>query len=273
MPPKGFTRPFSSSGNASLVPALPWRFAGDLYVIHFKTNPDTIANLLPNPLTPSDKPDEAFLWSTHFAVYPDNNNEINLINPSRTQYNVVVIGLPCKFNGKNTMLSAFQWCDKDWLVMMSWFLGACSKMAQIEESKTHPLMSVTNSCQTGDLGTIINRWASRNGEKIINFSITPSKNINISDLKFYTDNLPLTCERHFPDVHYPPSGKPEVHDLCQMVMKDTEFGKITAGEATLNFGIDENEEVHLLQPTKVLGGYVLPMGFKLMGINTIHNFL
>ena len=75
------------------------------------------------------------------------------------------------------------------------------------------------------------------------------------------------------DVHYPPSGKPEVHDLCQMVMKDTEFGKITAGDATLHFGKDENEEVHLLQPTKVLGGYVLPMGFRLMGINTIHNFL
>ena len=273
MSPKGFTRPFSSKGTASLVPPLPWRFAGDLYVIHFKTKPEAISNLLPKPLIPSDKPGEAFLWSANFAVYPDKDAEIKFSSPTRTQYKVVVIGLPCKLNGKNTMLSAFQWCDKDWLVLMSWFLGACSKMANIEETKTHPLMSATESNQTGELGTTIEKWVSRNGNRILNFSVNPSRNIDINDMHFYTNNLPLTCERHFPDVHFPLSGKPELHDLCQMVMQDTKFGIIMAGEASLEFGKDDNEEIHLLQPQEVLGGYIMPMGFKLMGINVIHKYL
>lgn len=269
----GFTRPFTPLGRASILPSLPWRFAGDLYVIHFKTDPQALANLLPDPLEPSDIPDEAFLWSTHFAVYPDEDAPEQFLDPSRSNYNVAVIGIPCKLKGKNTMLSAFQWCDKDWLVIMSWFLGACSKLAKIEESKTHPMMKVTKSMQTGQLGSNIERWASRNGQRIVTFSIKPTNNINLSDLDFYTNNLPLTCERHFPDIHYPPRGQPDIHDLCQMLMEDVKFGNITSGPATLEFGQDENEELLPIQPKEVLGGYILPMGFRLMGINVIHEYL
>lgn len=273
MSPVGFTRPFTPQGRASIIAPLPWRFAGDLYVVHFKAKPEALSALLPAPLEPADKADEAFLWSTHFSVYPNQDRAETWINPARSHYNVVVIGVPCKINGKNTMLSAFQWCDKDWLVVMSWFLGACSKLAEIDESKTHPLMSASDSPQTGELGTHISRWASRNGQRIVSFSITPDEVIGIEDLGFYTNNLPLTCERHFPDVHYPPRGKPDVHDLCQMLMEGTSFGQIRRGPATLSFGDDENEELLPIQPTEVLGGYVLPMGFRLLGINVIHNYL
>ena len=256
-----------------MVPAFPWSFAGDLYVVHFKADPGALNDLLPSPLTPADKQGEAFLWSVNFAVYPDEEGAEARINPAQSQYNVVVIGVPCKLNGENTMLSAFQWCDRDWLVVMSWFLGACSKLAEIDETKTHPLLGVTGSPQTGAIGTHISRWASRNGQRIVSFSIEPSAVIDIEDMAFYTNNLPLTCERHFPDVHYPPKGQPDVHDLSQMVMEGVQFGEIREGPATLQFGEDENEELLPLQPTEVLGGYVLPMGFKLMGIKVIHDYL
>ena len=255
------------------MPALPWRFAGDLYVVHFKADPEALSALLPTPLTPADKPDEAFLWSVHFAVYPDEEGAEIKINPAQSNYNVVVIGVPCKLNGKNTMLSAFQWCDRDWLVVMSWFLGACSKLADIEESKMHPMMAATGSPQTGGLGGSIRRWASRNGRRIVSFGINPIETIDISDMAFYTNNLPLTSERHFPDVHYPPRGKPDVHDLCQMLMDGAEFGEIRKGPATLEFGSDENEELIPIQPVEVLNGYVLPMGFRLMGIKVVHDYL
>lgn len=273
MPLQGFTRPFTPLGKSSLTPQLPWRFAGDLYVVHFKADPNALTALLPAPLEPSDTPDEAFLWSVHFAVYPDEDGAEEKINPAQSHYNVVVIGVPCKLNGKNTMLSAFQWCDRDWLVVMSWFLGACSKLADIDESKTHPMIALTGSPQTGALGTTINRWASRNGRRIVTFGLQPNEVIGIDDMAFYTNNLPLTCERHFPDVHYPPRGKPDVHDLCQMIMDKAEFGEIRKGPASLSFGDDENEELLPIQPTHVLGGYVMPMGFKLMGINVVHDYL
>ena len=273
MAPKGFTRPFTPLGKASIVPAFPWQFAGDLYVVHFKADPEALSALLPHPLTPSDTPDEGFLWSINFAVYPDEDGAEIGLNPAQSQYNVVVIGVPCKLNGENTMMSAFQWCDRDWLVVMSWFLGACSKLAEIDESKVHPLMSTMGSPQTGALGSHISRWASRNGRRIVSFTIDPDEVIGIEDMAFYTNNLPLTCERHFPDVHHPPKGRPDVHDLSQMVMDGAQFGEIRKGPATLELGFDENEELLPIQPTEVLNGYVLPMGFRLMGIRVIHDYL
>jgi len=269
----GFTRPFSPTGAASIVPALPWRFGGDLYIIHFRTRAESLASYLPRPLEPSNTPDEAFVWTTDFAVYPHEDGAEQTMNPFRTNYNVCVIGIPCKLHGENTMLSAFQWCDRDWLVVTSWFLGSCSKLADIEQSGIHPLISAQGSPQTGDMGTRINRTVSRNGERIVTMSVTPREFIKMEDLSFYTGNLPLTSERHFPDVHYPKKGKPEIHDLAQMLSTGMQTGEIRKGDASLEFHPADNEELLPIQPTEVLGGYIMPFSWLLQGIKIVHNYL
>jgi hypothetical protein len=270
---RGYTRPFSPQGNASIIEPLPWRFAGDLHVVHFRADPNALNALLPPPLAPPEHPGDAFLWSVRFMTSPDEDGVERDRHPARSNYTVAVIGVPCLHNGNKTMISAFQWCDRDWLVVMSWFLGACSKQAEIEESGTHPLAHVSGSPQTGGMGTTFNRSVSRNGQEVLRYSVTPSTPVSLDDLAFYTDNLPLTCERHFPDVHYPPRGKPDVHDLCQMLMSDTQFGEIRKGTATLSFGSADNEDLLPIQPSEVLGGYILPMGFKLRGIRVTHDYL
>ena len=268
----GFTRPFTPEGRASAVPAFPWKFAGDLLLIHFKADPRALSALLPEPLTPSDTPDEAFVWSPHLHCYPVDSDPTTL-NPARTHYNVAVIGIPCKFQGNRTMYSAFQWCDRDWLVILSWFLGPCSKLAEIEQSGTHPLLATVGSAQTGALGTTLQRTVRRLGDRVMDMSFTPQRDIELADLEFYTRNLPLTSERHIPDLEIPPVGRPALHDLSQMVMEDASFGQAWAGPATLEFGESDNEDLLPVQPTEVLGGYWLPMGFNLMGIKVIHNYL
>lgn len=268
----GFTRPFSPEGRASMVPAFPWKFAGDLLLIHFKTDPDALNAFLPKELTPSDRPGEAFLWSPHLRCYPTGLDPATL-NPARTHYDVAVIGIPCQFKGENTMLSAFQWCNRDWLVTLSWFLGSCSKLVDIEQSGTHPLLGTVGSPQTGEFGTTYRRTATRFGDRILDMSFTPNEAIEFADLEFYIRNLPLTCERHIPDLAVPPVGKPALHDLTQMVMEDATFGQPIKGSATLKFGDSDNEELLPIQPTEVIAGYWLPMGFNLMGIKIIHDYL
>ncbi len=268
----GFTRPFSPEGRAAAVPAFPWKFAGDLLLIHFKADPDALTGFLPEPLTPSEQPDEAFLWSPHLRCYPVGMDPATL-NPARTHYNVAVVGIPCKFKGEPTMYSAFQWCDRDWLVILSWFLGSCSKQAQIEQSGTHPMLSAVQSPQSGGVGTTYRRSVTRHGDRIIDMSFTPDREIAMGELEFYTRNLPLTCERHIPDLNVPPLGQPALHDLTQMVMQDSSFGQPLSGAASLVFGDSDNEELLSIQPTQVSGGYWLPMGFNLLGITTIHDYL
>lgn len=67
---KGFSRPFSPQGSTSLVPELPWKFAGDLLLIHFRTDKAALNALLPAPLEPSEKQGEAFFWSPNLRCYP-----------------------------------------------------------------------------------------------------------------------------------------------------------------------------------------------------------
>ncbi len=267
---QGYSRPFTPQGNASLVPALPWHFGGDLLLVHFKADPSALAALLPAPLTAATPGDEAFLWSPNLRCYPHGLDAAKL-NPYRTHYNVCVVGIPCMFQGKRSLFSTFQWGDRDWLVAVSWFLGACSKYATIDQSGVHPL--VASSEQTGGVGSHIVRTVSRHGEKIVQMSFSPQERVGIDAMQFYFDQLPLICMRHFPDIHVPPVGRPLVHDLTQMVMTDTRFGEVLRGPADLRFFASDNEDLLPIQPTKVLGGYWIPMGFNLHGIRVVHDYL
>jgi hypothetical protein len=156
---------------------------------------------------------------------------------------------------------------------MSWFLGACSKLASIDQSGTHPLFSAVGSPQTSGAGTTLKRTVTRHGDGIISMSMTMRERVQVSDLGFYTRNLPLTCERHFPNLDIAAQGRPLVHDLTQMIMSNIVFGEAWRGDATLRFGASDNEELLPLQPTEVLGGYLLPMAFLLEGIKVIYNYL
>ncbi len=171
------------------------------------------------------------------------------------------------------MFSAFQWGDRDWLLGLSWFLGACSKLAVIEQTGQHPLYATLGSPAHGGLSSRVRRTVSRHGERIVDISITPRKSIGVADLGFYFDTLPLTCMRHIPDMSVPPCGRPALHDLTQMVMTDVTFGEPVAGDATLCFLNADNEELLPLQPKEVMGGYISPMAFVLHGANTIHDYL
>lgn len=266
----GFTRPFTPRGEASAIPALPWKFAGDLLLVHFEADPAALEALLPAPLEPSDRPGEAFLWSPHLRCHPA-DREPDSLNPSRTHYNVCVIGIPCRFEGKPTMFSAFQWGDRDWLVLVSWFLGACSKYAQIDQTGLHPMFGAGGG--PGVVGSKLVRTVSRHGEKLVQMKFHAEAPVAPEALGFYTRNLPLTCMRHFPDVQVPPLGRPLVHDLTQMVMSGTQFGQMMRGSAELEFFDADNEELSPIRPTRVLGGYWLPMSFLLEGVRVVHDYL
>jgi len=266
----GFTRPFTPAGEASVVPSLPWSFAGDQLLIHFQTDADALEALLPPPLHPVDRGDEAFLWSPHLRCHPENMSP-NQLGPSRTHYNVCVIGIPCLLRGARTMFSAFQWGDRDWLVVLSWFLGACSKLVTIDQTGHHPMLSP--GPYGGGIGSTLRRTVSRHGEKIIEIGFEPCEAVNAQTIEFYTRYLPVTCLRHFPDCEVPRRGRPLVHDLTQMVMSDIQLGEALRGAATLRFFDADNEELLPIQPLKVINGYWIPMSFRLHGIRVVHNYL
>ncbi len=272
---RGFTRPFSPKGKASALPSLPWVFAADQVMIHFKSDPDVIKSYLPFPIKPNPKIDgEAFLWTPNLKCYPQNEEEMsNIKNPARTQYNVCVIAVPGLFDDKEILISAFQWCDKDWLVILSWMIGTCAKQATFLDNGVHPLFADVNHNQTGALGTEFTRTVSRNGEQLININYTPEMNITSKEMKFFTSTFPLLSERHIPDFNIPPKGKPLVHDLTQMILEKSSAKGFVKGKASLKFNADaDNEELGDLMPTHVLGGYRWQTSWLMPGLKVVHDY-
>ncbi|MCB2108572.1 MAG: acetoacetate decarboxylase family protein, partial [Rhodobacteraceae bacterium] len=163
---KGFTRPFTAGGRASALPRLPWRMAADQMMIHFQADADALNALIPAPMTPNPEMEgQAFLWTPNLMVDPvDAAEKAVASHPAQTHYNVAVVAIPALFNGKPSMISAFQWCDRDWLVILSWMIGTCSKLVQFETTGTHSLMAATGGTRTGGLGTPFQRTASRMGQ-------------------------------------------------------------------------------------------------------------
>ena len=269
---KGFTRPFTPRGTASIVEALPWKFAGDLILFHFKTDPKAIAAYLPDPLRQRDQSGEAFMWSPRLCAYPVGADPLQR-PPAQSYYNVCVLGLPAVLNGQRTLYSTFQWCDRDWLVLLSWMLGACSKLGQFDDSGVHPLLATQGVGQTGDLGTVFRRTLSRYGERVVTMSLRIEEDIELDDMQFYFEALPLTSMRHLPGCDPSDPRKPLVHDLTQMVMSNVSFGQPSRGTGELVFHDAENEELLPLSPHEVIAGYRMPMAFTLEGVRSVHNYL
>ncbi len=273
---KGFTRPFSPLGHASALPPLPWRFAADQMMVHFRADPDVLDSYLPPPMTPNpERRGEAFLWTPNLNVHPASEDANAAIkNPHRTHYNVCVIAIPGLFEGKPHLISAFQWCDRDWLVILSWMIGTCAKQVEFRDNGLHPMFAAVGSNRTGGLGSPISRTLSRNGEQLIHLTCTLEENIEASDLGFFTSTFPLLAERHIPDLNFPPTGKPLVHDLTQMLLTDGSAKNFRRGPATLEFNtLADNEELGPMQPTEVLSGYRWETSWNMPGIKVVHDYL
>lgn len=254
-----------------MVHPLPWGFQMDMQLIHFRSDPKALAEYLPAPLEPLDDSGEAFIWSPKINCIPVGMDPADL-DPAMTGYNVCVIGIPAKLNGAPTIFSAFQWCDKDWLITLSWFIGATSKGGEIHETSRHPMMANMDLPTTGALGCTIHRTVSRFGKLVVDMKITPEREISLDELSGFTSKLPLTGMRHMPDIALPPKGKPAIHDLVQQIMTGVSFGQPLAGSAELRFGEGPNEDLLPIQPIEILGGYILPMTNILQGVKIVHDY-
>ena len=85
---QGFMYPRTPTGIAGIVPAPPWHYSGDMLTVEYRTDPDRVAELLPDPLEPA--PDDpgavAMIWA-EWQSCSDTFEE--LLDPVRAQYREV----------------------------------------------------------------------------------------------------------------------------------------------------------------------------------------
>lgn len=271
---KGFSVPFSPEGTAEIVGGPPWDFGVDILSIQYRTDPDAIRKLLPEPLELSkEEPDVAYVWFGDWQGLWEGDRGMLGVNPERTLYTECLIGVRCSHNGVEGHRVVYIWVDKDFSLTRGWFMGFPKKMGTVAMGTTNRHLHALNpSMQPCGPGSKYAAICEAHGERLVTASIEVTEKIGPEGLPkpFGTD---LFHTLHFPSVDVNDRSKPALHQLIQTVSSNTRFGEIWKGTGELEYLSSMFEEHTALAPKEILGAYIIPVGFRIEGTRLIHDYV
>src|SRR5262245_31801744 len=116
---KGFMPPRSATGKASILPPPPWHYSGDVLTIEYRTDPDRVAELFPDPLEPADEdPGAVAVVFADWQSCSDSYEE--LLDPVRSQYKEAFVVVRCRYRGELYSRCVYIWVDKDFALVRGW---------------------------------------------------------------------------------------------------------------------------------------------------------
>jgi len=272
---KGFSVPFSPHGSAQIVGDLPWDFGVDLFAIHYRTDPDEVRKLIPEPLEPStEEPGGGYVWFGDWQGIWGGWHDMLAINPERVQYQECLLGVRCSYKGKEGVRVVYIWVDKDFSMQRGWFMGFPKKIGRVHLGSSnrhlHELNPALRHIGVGP-GMRYTSVCEAHGERLVTGTIELRKRITPDDLPkpFATD---LYHTIHFPNIDIESREKPLVHRLVQTVSSNHKFGEIWSCDAELVFHESRVEEHYAIRPREITGAYLIPVGFTIEGTNLIHTY-
>ena len=270
---KGYSVPLSPNGTAQVVGGLPWDFGVDIVAIQYRTNPDEIAKLLPEPLELSkEEPDVAYAWFGEWQGLWAGNSDMLGINAERCQYHECLLGVRCSYNGIEGHRVVYIWVGKDFSMQRGWFMGFPKKIGTVwMGTRNRHLPALNPSMQACGPGSHYAVHCEAHGERQVTGTIHVKESITPDQLPqpFGTD---LFHSIHFPSADVDSSDQPLVHQLVQTVSSNIKFGELWAGDGELTYHDTLFEEHSAIAPKEVLGAYIIPVGFRLEGTKLLHTY-
>jgi len=270
---KGYSVPLSPNGTAQVVGGLPWNFGVDLLAINYRTNPDELRKLLPEPLELSEEdPGGAYIWFGEWQGLWAGHDGMLGVNPERVQYTECLLGIRCRYKGQEGQRVVYIWVDKDFSMLRGWFMGFPKKIGTVHMGTRnrflHDLNPVMQPCGPGSKYAA---YAESHGERLVTGSITVTGRATPAELPkpFGTD---LFHTIHFPSSNVDSHDKPLVHQLVQTVSSQIKFGEIWKGDGDMTFGNSLFEEHSAIAPKEITSAYIIPVGFRIEGTKVLHDY-
>ena len=133
----GFFYPRTATGRASLLPAPPWYYSGDMLTVEYRTDPARVAELLPHPLAPApDDPGAVALIWADWQSCGEAGEE--LLDPVRAQYAECLAVVRCAFGGRVYSRCVYIWVDSDVALARGLVQGYPKKLGSIHQTRPHP---------------------------------------------------------------------------------------------------------------------------------------
>lgn len=259
---QGFLYPRGATPRASIIPAPPWHYSGDMLTIEYRTDPDRVAALLPSPLEPADEDPGAVavIWADWQSCGDD---FAELDDPVRAQYKECFVVVRCRYRGRTFSRCVYIWVDKDFAMARGHLQGYPKKLGDIW--MTRPV-TVGRAGPRLEPGGRFAATCSAYGHRILDarFTITGT-----ADTAGFVNGHPMLHSRQMPRIEC--DGSDSLDELVTMSGYDVELGPVYAGDAEVAIHEVPFEELHLLEVHEMIGGYWRSVGTTFGGGTTIES--
>lgn len=260
---KGFMFPRTATGQSSILPPPPWHYSGEMLTVEYRSDPDRVAELLPDPLEPADEDPGAvaLVWAM-WQSCSDSGEE--LLDPVRAQYGEVLFVVRAKYEGEHVSRCVYIWVDKDYAMVRGLFQGYPKKLGSVHLTRPARVGRAGPRLEPGGkFGATLAAYDRRLAEVV--FTITGT-----GDGAGFVNSHPMHHTRYFPSID--PTEPASMHELVTMKTRDAEVGTTYVGDVDLRLFDSPTEEFALLQPREVLGGFYREVAFTFDGGTTLERY-
>ena len=253
---RGFMLPRSPEGRASIVPAPPWHYSGDVLTLEYRTAPGTVARWLPDGLEPAvDEPDAVALIWADWQSCSDAGDE--LLDPVRSQYKECFAVVRCRYRGETYSRCIQIWVDKDFALARGWFQGYPKKLGSIW---------MTRPVTVGRAGPRLEPGGTFGATLAANDRLLAQARFTIegeSQTGGSVNALPMLHSRLMPAID--PAAGDALDELVTMRSSDVELGTCYTGGFELTLHDASADELMSLPVVEPIAGYWRQVGATFTG--------
>jgi acetoacetate decarboxylase len=261
---RGLPFPRTESGLASLLPEPPWHYSGDLLTVEYRTDPKHLRALLPPDVELVNDDEDpgavAFIWADWQSCGPDG---AELLDPVRSQYKEAFVVVRCRYQGEIYSRCVFIWVDKDFALVRGYIQGYPKKLGSIHQ--TRPI-TVGRAGPRLEPGATFGMTLAAADRRLANATLTLDGPASSNG---FVNGHAMLHHRWFPRIEL--DGVDALDEVVTMSGVNVELGPVWGGAATLEFFDSPTEELALIAPREIIGGYFRSVGTTFAGGTTLRS--
>lgn len=255
---RGVPFPRTPSGQASLLPPLPWHYSGDLLTVEYRTDPAAIKTFLPEGVSLANDDEDpgavAFIWADWQSCGDDG---AELLDPIRAQYKEAFVVVRCRYDDRLFSRCLFIWVDKDFALVRGYLQGYPKKIGSIHQTRPVTQGKAGPRLQRG--GTFGMTLAASD-RRLAQATVTLEGE---SPTNGFVNGHAMLHHRWFPRIEL--DERDSLSEVVTMSGVNVGLGPAYSGGATLELFDSPSEELSSLAPLEILGGYFRSVGTTFNG--------
>jgi acetoacetate decarboxylase len=247
---RGFFYPRTATGRSSLIPAPPWHYSGDLITVEYRTDPDRVRELLPEPLALAneDPGAVALIWADWQSC---SSSRDELLDPVRSQYKEAFAVVRCAYQGRTYSRCVYIWVDKDFAIARGVHQGYPKKLGSIHLTRPHPYGPAPRLEPGARFGATLAAADRRLAQAVVTLREPAAGN-------GFVNGHPMAHHRWLPSIEK--DGGPALDELVESGVAAVEAGQAWAGDAELELFDSPTEELSRLEVREPIAAYVRQVG-------------